>query len=141
MTIAHHAHWSGGALLLSALVFAGCGGGSEVLLIPLFEFGFAGTAGAVQVQAFFSPDIPTTTTGTFTNVNMNFDATQFQYGGTWRSCTFSLTANGAVTAPAAATYDGKFMGNDTIQLQPTSGSGLPTLTLQRQGVGTRQTGC
>ena len=141
MTIPHHAHRSRGAPLLAALFLAGCGGGSEVLLIPLFEFGFSGATGAVQVQAFFLPDTPTTSTGTFTNVNMNFDATQFQYGGTWSSCTFKLTANGAVTAPAAASYDGRFMGNDRIELRPTSGSGLPVLTLQRQGVGTRQTGC
>lgn len=148
MTVPHHHQRSRGALLLAALIVAGCGG-AEVLLIPLFEFGFAGTAGAVQVQAFFAPDTPTTPTGTFTGVNMNFDATQLKYAGTWSSCSVKLTADAAanaaanvvVTAPASASYDGRFMGNDTIELRPTSGSGLPVLTLKRQGVGTKQTGC
>ncbi len=149
MTFRHHLQRSRGALLLAALIAAGCGGGSEVLLIPLFEFGFTGTTGAVQVQAFFLPDTPTTPTGTFTGVNMNFDATQLHYDGTWSSCSVKLTADAAanaaanvvVTAPASTSYDGRFMGNDTIELRPTSGSGLPVLTLKRQGVGTRKTGC
>jgi len=92
-------------------------------------------------SAFSWPALVAEGTRRAPRVNMNFDATQFQYGGTWSSCTFKLTANGAVTAPAAASYDGRFMGNDRIELRPTSGSGLPVLTLQRQGVGTRQTGC
>ncbi len=149
MTVPQYVQRARGALLLAALIVAGCGGGTEVLLIPLFEFGFAGTAGAVQVQAFFLPDTPTTPTGTFTGVNMNFDATQLHYDGTWSSCSVKLTAdavanaaaNVVVTAPASTSYDGRFKGNDTIELRPTSGSGLPVLTLQRQGVGTRQTGC
>lgn len=148
MTVPHHLQPSRGALLLAALIIAGCGGG-EVLLIPLFEFGFAGAAGAVQVQAFFVPDTPTTPTGTFSGVNMNFDATQLKYAGTWSSCSVKLTADAAanaaanvvVTAPASDSYDGKFMGEDTIVLRPTSGSGLPVLTLNRQGVGSKKTGC
>ena len=149
MTVPQYVQRARGALLLAALIVAGCGGGTEVLLIPLFEFGFAGTTGAVQVQAFFLPDTPTTPTGTFTGVNMNFDATQLHYDGTWSSCSVKLTADAAanaaanvvVTAPASTSYDGRLKGNDTIELRPTSGSGLPVLTLQRQGVGTRQTGC
>jgi hypothetical protein len=148
MTVPHHLQRARGALLLAALIVAGCGG-AEVLLIPLFEFGFAGTAGAVQVQAFFLPDTPTTPTGTFTGVNMNFDATQLHYSGTWSSCSVKLTAdavanaaaNVVVTAPASDSYDGRFKGNDTIELRPPSSSGLPVLTLVRQSVEPKQTGC
>jgi len=127
--------------LLFALGLAACGGGSEVLVIPLFEFGFTGNSGATQIQVFFLPDAPTASSGTFDGVNMNVDATQFQYTGTYSGCTFSLSTNAAVAAPAAASYSGRFLSNDRIELTPTSGNGLPVLTLQRQGIGTRQMGC
>jgi hypothetical protein len=133
------------ACLAALLAVAACGGGSEaVLLIPLFEFGFTGKApGDVGVQVFFLPDKPTTTTGTFDAVNMNVDgvAGQVHYTGTWSGCSFSLQTADAVQAPIAASYAGSFKGNDAIELKPTSGAGLPTLSLQRQGVGTKVTGC
>lgn len=136
------------ACLSSALALGACGGGAEVALIPLFEFGFTGTTtGNVGVGVFFLPDKPTTTSGTFDSVNMNVDTIvgQLHYGGSWSGCSFSLAiaADSAanVQAPIAATYMGSFQGNDTLQLKPTSGAGLPTITLKRQGTGTRQTGC
>jgi len=128
---------------LLALWLAACGGGTEALLIPLFEFGFTGTTtGNVGVQIFFGPDNPTTATGTFSFVNMNVDgfAAQLHYTGTWSSCTFAITTADAVQAPIAASYNGSFKGNNSIELTPASGAGLPTITLQRQGVGTRA-GC
>jgi hypothetical protein len=134
---------TGGAPLL-ALWLAACGGGTEALLIPLFEFGFTGTTtGNVGVQIFFGPDQPTTATGTFSFVNMNVDGfvAQVHYTGTWSSCTFSISTADAVQAPIAASYTGRFKGNDSVELTPASGAGLPTITLQRQGVGTRVTGC
>jgi len=118
-----------------------CGGGSEALLIPLFEFGFAGTTtGNVGVQVFFSPDTPTTPTGTFDFVNMNVDGypQQLRYTGTWSGCTFSISTTDTVSDPIAASYNGSFTGKDSIELRPASGVGLPTITLQRQGTGTRE---
>ncbi|MCE4553845.1 hypothetical protein [Pelomonas cellulosilytica] len=134
------------ALLATALV-ASCGGGTEVLIIPLFEFGFSGTAGpggATTVQVFFSPDTPTTTTGSFDAVNMNIDALpQVHYTGSWSACSFQLKLDPAssVKAPIATNYNGRFVGNDSIELTPTSGAGLPTLTLKRQSASQRQMGC
>lgn len=126
-----------------ALWLAACGGGTEVLIIPLFEFGFSGTANGVAVQVFFLPDTPTTHTGSFSQVNMNVDSVQSRYDGSWTNCSFKLAlqAGQTVTPPGAASYDGRFTGNDSIELTPTSGSGLPTLALKRQGTSVRQIGC
>ncbi len=130
-----------GACVL-ALTLAACGGGLEVLVIPLFEFGFAGSAGAVQIQVFFNPDTPTQSSGNFVGVNMNVDANpQLHYTGSYSGCSFTLATSDAVAAPVASSYSGSFKGNDSIELRPTSGTGLPVLTLQRQGTGTRVTGC
>lgn len=129
---------------LLALWLAACGGGAELLLIPLFEFGFTGTTtGNVGVSVFLFPDNPTTSSGTFDNVNMNVEgvAGQVSYSGTYSGCAFTLSTDVAVAAPIAAKYDGSFQGNDSIELRPASGVGLPVLTLQRQGVGSRVIGC
>ncbi len=133
--------WRASAAPFLALCVSACGGGVEALIIPLFEFGFSGTSGGVQIQVFFGPDHPTTTNGTFDFANMNVDGVQFQYTGTYSGCNFNISTTQAVTAPAAASYSGRFRGNDTIEMNPTSGAGLPVLTLQRQGTGTRTTGC
>jgi len=120
--------------LAALLALAACGGGSEaVLLIPLFEFGFGGTTtGGVVVQVFFEPALPTTSSGTFTSVHLNADGQgQLDYTGTWSGCTFSIQTAAAVQAPVAASYTGSFKGNQSIELQPPGGSGLPTLSLQR----------
>ena len=127
--------------LSAALCLAACGGGAELLLIPLFEFGFSGSSGGVAVQVFFLPDKPTTTSGTFDQVNFNVGATQFAYTGTYSGCTFTLDGSKSVPAPAAPSYNGRFVGNDSIQLTPTVASALPVLTLQRQGTGSRVIGC
>ena len=134
------------ACLASLLALAACGGGSEAaLIVPLFEFGFSGTTtGNIGVQVFFGPDKPTTATGTFSFVNMNVDGfpAQLAYTGTWSGCNFSISTNDpAVRAPIAASYTGSFRGNDSIELKPAGGGNLPTLTLQRQGAGSRVTGC
>ena len=129
---------------LLALWLAACGGGTELLLIPLFEFGFAGTTtGNIGVQVFFLPDKPTTSSGTFDSVNMNVAGVpqQLRFGGTYLGCSFTISTADAVAAPIASRYDGSFKGNDSIELRPPNGSGLPMLTLQRQGAGTRVTGC
>lgn len=135
---------AGTAALLSLSLLSSCGGGAEVLLIPLFEFGFTGTSGATTVQVFFLPDTPTTSSGTFSSVNMNVDALpQLHYDGTWSNCSFKLTlqAGSVAAAPIAASYNGRFLSNDSIELAPSSGAGLPTLTLKRQGTSVRQIGC
>ena len=128
------------AALVSTLVACG---GAELLLVPLFEFGFTGTSGATQFSVFFLPDTPTTSSGTFDSVNMNVGPTQIRYDGTWSNCSFKLTLKPGVVlvAPAATTYDGRFTTNDSIELTPTSGAGLPTLALRRQGTSVRQIGC
>ena len=132
------------ALVLSGAALLAACGGAEVLLVPLFEFGFSGSTGTppndVQVQVFFLPDTPTQTSGTFDTVNINFNGNQVQYSGSFRSCEFDISTNAAVAAPAAARYSGRFNGNDRIELTPV-GTNLPALSLQRQGVGTRVTGC
>lgn len=128
---------------LLALWLAACGGGTELLLIPLFEFGFTGTTtGNIGVQVFFLPDKPTTSSGAI-SVNMNVDgvAQQLNFTGTYSGCSFTFSSAAAVAAPIASSYDGSFKSNDSIELRPTSGAGLPVLTLQRQGVGTRVIGC
>ncbi|MGM9482699.1 hypothetical protein ACS5PN_16010 [Roseateles sp. NT4] len=133
-----------GAALLSLSLLSSCGGGAEVLLIPLFEFGFSGVSGATTVQVFFLPDTPTTSSGTFSGVNMNVDALpQLHYDGSYSGCTFKLTlqAGSVAAAPIAAGYQGRFLTNDSIELAPTTGAGLPTLTLKRQGTSVRQIGC
>lgn len=140
------------ACLASLLSLAACGGGGDgggsgdggATAVPLFEFGFAGkTTGNLGVQVFFGPDQPTTASGSFDFVNMNVDGfpQQLHYTGTWSGCTFSIHTTDAVQAPIAASYNGSFKGNDSIELRPASGGSLPTLTLQRQGVGSRVTGC
>ena len=130
--------------LLTASLLGACGGGAEVLLIPLFEFGFSGTAGASSVQLFFLPDVPTTATGSFSTVNMNVDARpQIHYDGDYRGCSFQLRlrADSVAAAPIAASYEGRFVGRDVIELVPPGDSGLPTLRLTRSPLTTRQSGC
>ncbi len=126
-----------------ALALAGCGGGTELLIIPFFAFGFSGSNGAVPISLFVGPDSPPTASGNFDFANLNVDDGRalINYTGRYNSCSFTLSTAAAVTAPAAASYAGSFTGKNTIVLRPTSGVGLPTLTLQRQGDDTRQTGC
>ena len=119
--------WAGAGLVA-------CGGGAAAV-IPLFEFGFEGTSGAAQIELFPLPPNPTTSSGTFQTVNMNVDAVQVRYDGTWSNCDFKLTVQSGVALqpPAVASYDGRFTGANTIVLTPTSGgAGAPTLTLNRK---------
>lgn len=133
--------WRASASPLLALGLVACGG-AEVLLIPLFEFGFSGSSGGVTVRVFLGPDRPTTSEGTFDLANLSLDgAPPFGYTGSFSGCTIRLSTTAAVPAPAAASYNGSFTGNDSIELRPTSGNNLPVLVLQRQGTGTRVTGC
>lgn len=127
----------------AALALLTACGGAEILVIPLFEFGFTTTSGATTLAVFFLPDTPTTASGNFDSVNMNVGASQIQFGGSYSGCSFKLALKSGfvATAPAAASYDGRFLSNDSIELRPTSGVGLPTLTMKRQGTSVRQTGC
>jgi hypothetical protein len=135
------------ALAVVALGLAACGGGAELLVIPLFEFGFSRTSEATQIDLFFGPDKPTASSGAFDFVNMNVGADpQIHFSGTYSSCTFSLTFKPNVPpvplpAKIAESYNGRFIGNDSIEMRPTSGVGLPVLTLQRKGTGSRSMGC
>jgi hypothetical protein len=145
MNIARLPRTAAGALLSLSLL-SSCGGGGEALVIPLFEFGFSGTSGATTVQVFFLPDTPTASSGTFSGVNMNVDALpQLHYDGTWSNCSFKLTLKpelgNVAAAPIATSYNGRFLSNDSIELAPSSGAGLATLTLKRQGTSVRQIGC
>lgn len=129
----------GGALAIS---LAACGGGAE-LVVPLFVFGFAGTSGGASVTVFFGPDDPTTASGSFTFVNFTFGGNFNNYVGAWSNCGFTMSVAQGQTAqaPAAASYSGQFQGMETIVLTPTSGTGLPTLTLRRSGTATRSFAC
>jgi hypothetical protein len=138
--------WRASATPMLALWLAACGG-AEALIIPLFEFGFSGSSGAVQIQIFFGPDKPTASSGNFDFVNMNVDANpQIHFSGNYSGCNFNLALippvpPDTVPAPIANSYCGSFTGNDTIELRPTSCTGLPVLALKRQGTGSRTTGC
>ncbi|KQY90423.1 hypothetical protein [Pelomonas sp. Root1444] len=142
-----HSHHPGraqaGAALLALSLLSSCGGGAEALIIPLFEFGFSGTTGATKVDMFFVPDTPTSSSGSFSGVNVSINgAPSILYDGTYANCTFTLSLHaGSVAAPIAAGYNGRFLSNDSIELAPTSGAGLPTLTLKRLGTSQRQMGC
>jgi hypothetical protein len=121
-----------------SLALGACGGGSEVLVVPLFLFGF--TDATNQVSMFFSPDQPTTPTGSFTSVNVQFGPDQASLPadvvvtGTWSGCTLTLRLTGAPAAPIANGYRGQFTSRDTIQLTPDPAqAGRPVLTLQRGG--------
>jgi hypothetical protein len=123
------------------LCLGACGGGAELLVIPLFEFGFSGTIGAVQVGVFFLPDKPTQGSGTFDQVNVSINgASPLVFTGTYSGCTFNLSTSLAVSAPLSNSFSGRFTSNDVIELRPTTVS-LPVLTLQRQGTGSRNMGC
>ena len=129
------------AVALLALMLAACGGG--LLLIPLFEFGFSGSGSGVTFQFFFGPDKPTSGSGAFTfvNVNVSNSAVQIHYTGSYSGCTFTLTTTDVVVAPAASGYSGSFKGNNSIELKPTTGTNLPTLTLDRVLPGSVASGC
>ena len=121
-----------------AIGLAACGGGAEVLVIPLFTFGFTGSSGTTTVDLDVDPSDPTTANGSFNLANLSVDGNTIRYDGTWSSCTFRLTlaAGETLVAPAAAGYDGRFQGADTIVLTPNTGAGPPSLTLQRRQAGT-----
>ncbi|MDN3921235.1 hypothetical protein [Roseateles violae] len=124
------------AALLAALTLGACGGGTEVLVVPLFVFGFEGSAGGSTVQAFLLPDQPTTASGTLDTANFNVDGVQKQFGGTWSGCSLSLTlkpGQSEPAAPLASSYEGRLQGTDTLLLTPPAASGRPTLTLKRNG--------
>lgn len=124
------------AVTIMALWLAACGGGAELLIIPLFEFGFSGTSGAVQVSVFFFPDKPTQSSGTFDKVNVSLNgATPLIFTGTYSGCTFNLSTNEAVTAPLSNSLSGRFTSKDTIELVLSGGIGLPLLTVKRNDPG------
>ena len=135
--------WRRSVTLLScALALGGCGGGAELLVIPLFMFGF--TDAANQVSVFFNPDQPTTATGTFTSVNFQVGpgGTAVSGSGTWSGCTMALTVAGNPAAPLASGYRGAFINRDTIQLTPDPAqAGRPVLNVVRGGVAAGAPNC
>ncbi len=120
-----------------ALCLAACGG-AAALVIPLFEFGFSGTSNGVSIALTPLPGRPTQSSGSFDSVSMTVnDAVTVGFTGTYSGCTFKLTVippvpPDTVPPPIADSYDGRFTGRDSIELQPTSGVNLPKLTLQRK---------
>lgn len=126
------------AMLTSALALSSCGGGTELLVVPLFLFGF--TDAANQVSVFFNPDQPTAATGTFTSVNFQVGPDQaplpatVSVTGTWSGCTMLLTLAGSPAAPIASVYRGAFTDRDTIRLTPDPAqAGRPVLNIKRGG--------
>lgn len=129
--------WRGLRGAAIALSLASCGGGAEVLVVPLFQFGFDGSSGATTIEVFFLPDRPSTTAGKFDSVNMNVGtAPQIHYDGTWSGCSLvlSLRAGETAPAPAAASYEGRLQGVDKLVLTPPDLSVRPPLTLTRKPV-------
>ena len=136
--------WRRSATLLGcALALVGCGGGTELLVVPLFLFGF--TDAANQVSVFFNPDQPATATGTFTSVNFQVGAdggTSVSGSGTWSGCTMVLSVAGNPAAPIANGYRGAFINRDTIQLTPDPAqAGRPVLSVQRGGTAPTAPNC
>lgn len=136
-------------LLVAMLV--GCGGG-EVLLVPFFTFGFAfnGTLANANHEVFLNlnPNAPTTATGNFeAGSTLRIDADVRVLSGTYSGCTLTLNVGpfvpqgGRTLSPLiAAVYNGRFIGANTIQLTPGSGS-QPVLTLIRGGQDPRPETC
>jgi len=137
------------SLLLAALV--GCGGG-EVLLVPLFTFGFAfnGPLAGANPDVFLNlnPNAPTTATGSFeAGSTLRIDTDSRKVTGSYSGCTLTLsvgpfeTGGGGTLSPLiAAGYNGRFLGPNTIELTPSSGS-QPMLTLIRFSTISRPTTC
>lgn len=132
--------WRRSATLAScALALGGCGGGTELLVVPLFLFGFSDAPS--QVSVFFGPDQPTTATGTFTSVNFQVGPDQqpplpdgVKFTGTWSGCTMLLTSTGNPAAPIASAYRGAFTDRDTIRLTPDPAQAdRPVLNVKRGG--------
>jgi hypothetical protein len=128
------------ALVLAFVSALGACGGAEVLVIPLFTFGFTVTTSGKKIDLFLNPAEPGTAQGTFSTVTMQFGdgSPSVSYNGTWSSCTFQLqVADGSNPAsPAAQRYDGRFDGPGAIVLTPTLADGSadssrPALRLAR----------
>ncbi|KQP43300.1 hypothetical protein [Pseudorhodoferax sp. Leaf274] len=133
---ATRARRAGTLWLAAALLAAGCGAGSEaVLLVPFFTFGFSSdgpVAGASQ-QVFLnlSPGAPATATGDFdASSTLSFDNHFYDITGSYAGCTLRVNLPASAPAPLATSYDGRFTGPDTIELTPRT-SGLPVLTVVR----------
>ncbi|QPF74382.1 hypothetical protein G8A07_16625 [Roseateles sp. DAIF2] len=124
-----------------AVLVAGCGGGSEVLLVPFFTFGFAfnGTLAGANHDVFLNlnPNAPTTATGNFEAFStLRIDTDSRDVSGSYSGCTLTLTVGpstgGTASTLIAASYSGNFNGANTIVLTPSSGT-LPSLILTRAG--------
>jgi hypothetical protein len=124
------------ATLFLAFCLAACGG--ALLIVPLFEFGFNSTDGSVGL--FLFPAKPTAESGNFDTdgVRLSIDtgsgAVTTTYNGSYSGCGFELKASGAVTAPAAASYSGRFTSKDTVELRRV-GETAPSYTLKRVNPG------
>jgi hypothetical protein len=131
------------AALFLALCLASCGG--ALLIIPLFEFGFSNTDGSVGL--FLFPDKPTTESGSFNTdgVRLNIDtgagSATTVYNGSYSGCGFELKASGTVTPPAAASYSGRFINKNTIELRLLPGDAKPSYTLTRTPLTQSDFGC
>lgn len=117
------------ALAVITLWLAACGGGLEVLVIPLFEFGFTG---ANNTTLFFQPDKPTQSSGNFDvdGVRLTVTGVTTVYNGTYNGCSFNLIPN-AASAPNSPSYTGRFTNKDTIDLTLSAGVGPTPLTVNR----------
>jgi hypothetical protein len=121
------------AIFFSALCLAACGG--ALLIIPLFEFSFVSANTLVDIT--LNPAKPTEESGSFDkdSVRLNIDSgtgpVTTTYNGTYSGCGFELKASGFVTPPAAASYSGRFITKDVIELRR-SGEAVPIYTLTRQ---------
>jgi hypothetical protein len=116
----------------AALCLAACGGAA--LIVPFFEFIFTNDDQSVGLSLF--PAKPGTESGDFSRAELNISSpagtVTTPYGGSYSACEFELKARDVVTPPAAASYSGRFINKDTIELRPL-GDAAPIYTLKRRG--------
>jgi hypothetical protein len=120
-----------GALLL----LGACGGGTELLFVPFFSFGFTGTVNNAQVSMFLKASDDCSTAGTLpATANLSVQGGGASaISGTYdqRSVTITLA-----TPPGglAAVYDGRFQDRDTLAFTPRGAGAAFTVTRINVGV-------
>lgn len=127
--------WRRSATLAScALALSSCGGGTELLVVPLFLFGFTDAANNVSMS--FEPERPATSTGSASvNVNVNDGRPSVVGTGAYNGCALSVTVPGNPAAPIASAYSGGFVSANVLQLTPNPAqAGRPVLNLSRNDV-------
>lgn len=123
-----------GVIVAGCLTLASCGGGTELLFVPFFSFGFTGTVNDATLSMFLKPSDDCSTEGVLpesANMSVQDDGSS-NITGTYEERKVTITL---ATPPAgfATTYDGEFQDRDTIAFTP-RGTGT-AFTVRRNDVG------